>query len=282
MPIVVPAGAVNAPPPVSATSADGVLSAQVDATYAGVLLHADFSAGVAPYPKWIRFLRGAVRVRSGDPARSPGASGIAYDHEAPLGVQTSWTAVPIYADESEGTPSDPVTLTTPAVGSSQVWIKSTVDPGLSMLLDAYIPELEPAIAGTFDPQVIPGAQFMTGPLSARVEQGGTLTVQTDTPARRRKLRLLLDAAPLFVQIDPTADIDDLYCIPGATVEAYAYGGFDSARRIPIPLVPIARPPTIDAPLYIPGNSNDTLAAQLATYDDVAAAYASYDAIVGVS
>lgn len=262
----------------------GQVTVYTDSTVAGESWWIDDVTVEQLSPHNIRFQRGDGQwVRSGDPARSPGASAIAYDHEAPLGQQTSWTAVPIFADGTEGAPSGPVTLTTPDVPRVRrnVWVKAINDPGLSMPLLAVMPLPTFARAGRLSLSDIPDSQYPAGPYDVPSARKTEMTVLTETAADHEAVEALFTSGPVLVQQRGDFGQRDRYYLPGDLTEAPVARMDSGARQWTVALSEIARPATIDAPLYIPGHSFDDLAT-VGTYNDVAAAYDSYDAIVGVT
>lgn len=276
MPIPIDTTVVQPPPPESETSSDGILTVHSDNGNAGVLLYADFSA-LVPTPTRVRFFRDGLPVRSGDAAWTSDGHAVAYDHEVPLGTSSSWWATPVNADGTDGAPSAAASLTVPWIGNpSEVWLKSLLDPDTSMRL----------VAATFEEQGRPTRTTQTPILGASLDAGSwdvtgglaaTLSLKTDTREQYEALTELLNGQPLLLQAHPEdAGIPaNLYIQPVSDIAAArrVETGFGWAKRLwPVQLVEVQRPTTVDSPLIIPGLSWETVAAQYASWDALAAAY----------
>lgn len=246
------------------------MSAKVDATNAGVLLKADFTAATQ-LPTKVRFTRGdGLVVMSGDPAWAPGGIAVAYDHEARPGQANSYYAVPIYPDDSEGDASQTVAVGVPwSVDDSQVWLKCPTDAGISLCLRAatfaedgrpFRTSVTPIIGSTLPMSTAD----LTGGLS------GTLTVRTDTKAEYDAvLRLFAAGDILLVQAHPDlGGIPEMYVRPMDRLASqrmvetgYGWG----KRSWAVQVSEVRRPSTAGAPLRIPVN----------TYAAVKGRYGSY-------
>jgi hypothetical protein len=285
LPIIVNPSFVPPAPPATATSSDGRLTATLHPDWAGVLLKADFSSLGTP-PVKVRFLRDGDRVRSGDPAWAPGGIAVAYDPEPTLGVASSWTAVPIFADGSLGTASAVATLDVPEPADlSTGWIKP-----LGALQLAFLARLAGADEGgrtmrtELDDAL--GSPFPVG--SWDVPSGLTITVavRTDTAEEYDALVAALSAGPVLYQGADAAGIPrNLYALPTGTIAADRMAGAEvgfgwAYRRWNVTLTEVQRPATIDSPLVIPGLSWDTVAADYASWTAVAADKASWTALLG--
>lgn len=281
MPIIVDPTIANPPAPVVTTSPDGVVTARLDSAHAGVLLTADFSE-LTPTPYQVRFLRDGVSVRSGDPAFSPGGYATAYDHESPLGGTSSWTAVPLYRDGSEGAQSQAVALALPDLSCGlDVWLKCIADPGLSMLL-ALRGEPTFGEESRLNLAAIPGARFPAGSWDVRTPSPRDLTFRVTGREQRDKFLALIDQGPVLVQCKQLYGVDDFYAMPGNLQESYLIGARDPRRNMALQLHPIRRPATIDAPLFIPGRSYDETHKIAGTYTIRTATWPAYDDVVAVS
>lgn len=266
MPIILASGWSNPAPPATATSPDGVLTVTADAANGGVLLRADFS-GLATHPKYVRFLRGSERVRSGDPARSPGGHAVAYDAEAPLGGTSTWTAVPLDADEEPGTSSAGASLLVPApTGSRTLWVKSLDRPSLSMAVTLLRPLPSVSRGARVALHEVPGDTYPGGSWDVRSARQVSLQALTATLAERDQMWALLDSGILLVQGIEAWGLGGLYALPGDVDEAYVGSVMSDQRRIwTIPLAEQRRPATLDSPLYVPGKSYGDSLAAAATY-----------------
>jgi hypothetical protein len=266
MPIVVNPAIGNPPLAVSATSSDGVLSAYLDADHAGVLLSADFSA-LPTVPIKVRFYRGGTLVRSGDAAWAPGGVAVAYDHEAPLGAASQWTAVPIFVDGTTGSTSAPVTLTVPDMSDDvDCWVKPINDPGLSVAFPVYTDEIVVSHSARVQSYAIPGRALPVGTYDRRTPAPVSITLRTTTHDEKDALNAALDTGPVFVQLRGSYGIHDFYAIPGDNTENYFLGMYSPERDVATNFLPCDRPPTLDAPLFIPGHSWDEQLALAPTWD----------------
>lgn len=271
MPIVVDPTFVPPAPPASVTSADGILTATVDQPHAGVLLKADFSA-LTPAPIAVRFLRGDAPVRSGDTAPAPGGIAVAYDHESPLGQPSSWTAVPVFADGTEGPPSQPVAVTVPEIADPQrcVWLKSPTDPDVSRQVWLETPpdltrEASTSLTGAV------GSRFPVGSWDVRGGYATSFAVVTESPRERADLEALLDTGPLLYQCSQTVDLPDFWFLPGDVSWTWVGPVGQEVRQWTIGVTEIARPSTVGASLRIPGNSCADLLDAYPTCADLLAA-----------
>lgn len=288
MPIVVDPSIGNPTPPTSATSSDGKLTAYLDSAHAGVLLKGDFST-LSTKPVKIRFYRGTTLVRSGDAAWSPGGIGVAYDHEAPLGTSCAWTAVPIFADGTTGTSSTAATLTTSAMADDvDCWVKPIADPGKAVAFSVHTDQIEISWSARTQSYAVPGRRLPIGTYDKRTPNAPSITLRTKTKADKDNLNKALDLGPVLVQLRNTASsevaaygIDDFYAIPGDSTERYFLGMFSQLRDIPSTFLPCDRPPTLDAPLIIPGTSWDEQFALAPTWNARLSTWATWNAAIGL-
>ncbi|MGZ4521943.1 MAG: hypothetical protein ACXVXO_00785 [Mycobacteriaceae bacterium] len=279
-PIVVDPSFIPPPPPATATSSDGYLTAMLDPAWAGVILKADFTS-LSALPVKVAFWRDGQKVRSGDTTWAPGGVAVAYDHEAPLGVSSGWTAVPVNADGTLGTASTVAVLTVPnpAAASTNVWLKSTVQPSLSRQVWVETPPQIGMGANLTLTRAL-GSAYPVGSWDARSGYATQFALVTTTAQQRLDLQSLLDSGPLLYQSASTVDLEDFFSLPGDVTWDYISGAADPSRRWTITVTQIARPATVDAPLVIPGLSWDTVAGSYASWTALAAAKASWTAVLG--
>lgn len=286
MPIVT----VTAPPvapPVTSSSTDGYLTVTVDGTNGGVLLQADFSS-LPTVPRKVRFVRDTIDgegpVRSGHDAWAPGGYAIAYDAEAPLGVVSTWRAIPIYGNAgiyTDGVASASASVIPPDLDTYQdFWLKSISNPTLSIRLRSTIPNPEFNLAGSDALVDIPGSELQAGSWNVPKRQPVTYTFKTATAAERNAVLAVLRAGPVLVQCLRLYDISDGYFLMGSVKESYAVGAFDPRRHIEVTFKPVSRPPTEGAPLYVPGRSYADFDAAFLSYAQEDAAFPSYAAMAG--
>jgi hypothetical protein len=264
----------------SATGSDNILTVTTDPTYAGVWLKADFS-GLSPQPLQVRFTRGAgVTVRSGDPAWAPGGLAYAYDHEAPLGAASVWTATPIWQDGTVGSDSVSVAVVVdPMDGEVDCWIKPLGNADKALGLQVHTDRIEESYDARVQVVDVLGRGLPAASWDKRRMAAMSITLRTATKAQKGSLLGALDEGPLLVQLNPVYGIDDFYAVPDASTLRYFQGMWSAQRDIPTSFVPIARPATIDAPMRWPGKSYAAVSLPLATYAGRTSAYATYQAVL---
>lgn len=220
-----------------------------------------------------------VPVRSADLAWALDGAGQAYDHEAPLGVAVVYTATPQYADGSWG-PSSSLGLVVPAPAPAQtkdLWLKSVEEPGLSMRV-MYGPAQGTTSAArqeTADRTGTPYTAVAYDTAAAPAE-----SVQVDVLAEDIvRFRRLIRSGVLLAQVRPGYLIPDRFFVPGEVGEVPTGKlGSTGGYTVTFDIVPIERPATAGQPMRAPGWSYDALAGAFATYDAVTASYPSYAAL----
>lgn len=278
MPIIIDPSLPEPTPPTVVTGPDGVLTATVDAANAGVLLVADFTA-MSPQPTRARFYRNnpdgtTVLVRSGDPARAPGGTAVAYDDEAPLGVGVSWYAAPMAtADSVEGAPCDAVALEVPApaggVNDPGTWAKCLDDPNLSRQIKVQSwPEFDydQGVASTRPL----GSSFPVADLTYPGGSAtGTLTVLVADEAEETAVRAVFASGVVLTQSRPDYNRADRYWLAtGVKVSRISPRVQVTYRSLAVDLQQVDRPDTAGQKLRIPGRS----------YADRLAAYPTFDTV----
>lgn len=301
-PIIVDPSFVPPPPPTSVTSSDGVLTATLDPAWFGVTLKANYSGGAAlgyglagygsgpygdplssggPSPVKVAFYRDGVPVRSGDMAWAPGGVAIAYDHEAPLGVASSWTAVPHFSDGTTGAESSAAVLTVPnpVAGKTGVWLKSVEQPSLSR---AVWLETAPKVglSGNVSLNGALGSRYPVGSWDVRSAYTTSFALVTETAQQRADLEALLDSGPLMFQTGTSVDVADFYFLPGDVSWEFVSAASDATRRWTVAATQIARPATVDSSLLMPGLSWASTAATYASWSTLTGAKASWAALLG--
>lgn len=270
MPLIVDPTVPNPPAIQTASSPDGVVTATSDPTHVGVKLRANFS-DLSPTPFQIELWRDDVKVRSGDPAWSPGGIGIAYDHEAPLAAVSSWRAVPLFRDGTSGAPSASVALAIPEMDDdADCWVKPLADPGKSVALQLHNGDITPAWAGRVNVTPIPGRALPSVTWEARSPAPITLTLRTDTHAELQALNDALALGPVLVQTRSIYGLPDFYAVATDSTAPYFVGSWSALRDVAVTFQPCPRPATLDAALFIPGRSfgehiTGTFTTRLATW-----------------
>lgn len=277
MPIIIDPSIANPPPPQVAVSPDGILTARSDPTNGGVLLEAQFPGSVGTWPHEVVFERvDGTRVRGGDPALSPGGFAVAYDREAPIGATTAWRAYPVpfhHRGEPEalGEPSDPVALqVTSAAGL--VWLKA-IDSASAIAVQPVqpMPVWRRPISHTL--YRVPGSRYPSGAYGRRQAVTGTFTFVTVTLEQRAGVISFFDeGGPLLWQCHPMFGESDMFVLAGDLDETYAAAGDHPKRLWSVELTQVARPATVDSPLFVPERSYDEIAAQVSSHDEATAVW----------
>ena len=276
MAVVVDPLAPNPTPSASVTSSDGFLTVTVDPAFGGALLQAHFSS-LNPDPFAVMFVRGdGLRVRSGDSRRSPGGYATAYDHEAPLGETSSWTAIPLDRDGVAGTSSTGAAVALPDPTGSRLWVNSIDSPSLSMLLTVTAPVVSWSHQGRVSFATVPGNPYPAGSWDVPAAREGSLAFLTSTLAERDSLVALLASGPLLLQAKSAWGWGQCYVLPTGYEEGSGPSGVQDVRRMwAVSVTEIARPATLDCALFIPGKSYADTLVLAATYTASAATWPLY-------
>jgi len=273
-------------PPVESMSPDGILTVRRDDAWGGVYLIADYP-GVTPKPQRVRIVRvgsdGAeAPVRGGDLAWSPGGIAVAYDHEAELGVSSSWYAYPVSAAGVVGARSLGAGMAIPEPEPPRdVWLKSVTRPGLSRrVIVTSWPSLEYSDRQQrFDVLGAAAPVMSVDEWSLATSQVTLLTETLDE--REALLALLRSTSVLLVQSRHEYGRPDAYWVPGKFSEEMVGRAGDPGRTWTVEVTQVDRPPTVDAPLRIPGRTYADSAVMWPTYADRSATGQSYrDVTVG--
>ncbi len=281
MPMIVDPSAPHVTPPAVVVSPDGWLSAVVDDQWAGVLLGYQADSGLPDLAdvRKVRIVRqdpGAaapVPVRSADAAWAIEGVGAAYDHEAPLGVAVVYTATPIYADGSTGPSSSlAVTLGVPE-RPADVWIKSLDEPDLSARVTVTSwPQLQ--WASRIDSTDVVGSPFPATSQDVYAAASSDITIDAEGSQVEVLRALLTTPGVRLVQTRADNQRSDqfvLFSSPAEAVDATP----DGPRTFTASVLQVARPDTAGQPMRIPGWSYDALAAAYASYDAVTATFSTY-------
>lgn len=286
MPMIVDPAAPHITPPARVVSPDGYLAAVVDVQWAGVVLAYDAtSAAAAPNIRRLRVTRqdpgGGVpaAVRSADPAWAVDGAGTAYDHEAPLGVPVAYTAVPVYADGTEGGASSvSVTVPAPAPGTRDLWLKSLDEPGLSLRV-MLTARPEPVSAGRQSSADILGSPYRALAYDTHGAEARQVTVDVP-PEQVDGMRALLRSGILLAQVRPGYQWPDAYFVPSDISGPTPTGrlGASGGYLFGFTIEPIGRPATADQPMRMPNWSWNTVAEQFGTFDAVVGSYPTWAAL----
>lgn len=263
----------------TATGTDNVLTVTTDPTFAGVYLRADFSA-LNPQPLQVRFTRGGVTVRSGDPAWAPGGVAYAYDHEAPLGGISVWTATPIWRDGTFGSASVSVAVVVEPMGVDlDCWLKPLGNADKCLGLQLHSDEIEESREGRTQITDVLGSVLPAAAWDRRRPAALSLTMRTSTKVEKDSLLSALDEGPVLVQLNPLFGIDDFYAVPDGSSLRYVQFPLSQLRDVPTSFIPISRPATVDAPMRWPGKSFAAISGPFAIYANRQSAYPTYRSVL---
>lgn len=286
MPMIVDPDAPPVEPPATVASPDGWLRAAVDASWAGVVLAVDYTAGTplagAVDVRKIRITRqdpgapAGVPVRGADTAWAVEGVGQAYDHEAPLGVGVTYTCRPQYADGTWGPESSlGIEVTAPAP-VADVWIKSLDEPGISARVTVTSwPQL--AWESRIDQAPIAGSPFPAASQDVYGAASSDITLDAAGSAIETVRTLLTTPGVRLLQTRPDYRRPDTFVLFGSPAEALDAGP-DGSRTFTASVLQVGRPDTQGQRMRMPGWSYDALAEQFATYDAVASSYPTYQSL----
>jgi hypothetical protein len=271
VPIIIDPGVGPPDPPVEVVSPDGILTARRDDPWAGVLLIANYAAD--PTVAQVRFIRvGAdgeeTPVRGGDVSWAPGGVAVAYDHEAPLGVSSSWYADPIGWGGTVGDRSDGAALTPPEPSvPKDVWLKSLTDPALSMKV--VVLSWPTLTYGERQQRYdVLGSSSPVMRVDAWSLATSSVTLETSTLEERTQLlELLQSGTTLLAQTRLDYGRPDTYWVPGSISESLPGPAYDPHRTWEVPVTAVDRPATVGTPTRIPGRSYDDSGESWPTYAD---------------
>lgn len=278
MPFIVPAGTTLPPAPTVVVSMDGILTATLDAAFAGVQLFASFDEAVT-----VRFSRqDGTPVRSGSPAPAIAGEALAYDHEMPLGVATAWTATAFDGDGNVIETSDPVTVTVPAqTAITDVWLKSVTNPSLSLKALAVngVPSMTYSARQSFSDVV--GSAYPVGSFDVWSAGSSDWVFLVQSAAERAQLMECLESGVVLVQTHPLMDFDDMYLLAGDITRSYAGSALQVDQIIGASLTQVERPSVEGSPLLQPGRTWRWVVDHFDTWDTLKAAYGSWLGVAGL-
>ncbi|MFJ9113026.1 hypothetical protein [Streptomyces sp. NPDC102283] len=219
----------------------------------------------------------ATPVRSADPAWAVDGVGTAYDHEAPLGVPIAYTATPLYADGTEGTPSAlSITVPAPPAGHRDVWIKSVDEPGLSALVTVWSwPEL--TWEARIDSAAVQGSPYSVAAQDLYSAPASTMIIGAEGSQIPALERLLTTPGIRLIQTRPDYYRPDQFVMVGGVQQSLDSTPTES-RSYQFSVVPVARPATAGQPMRMPNWSWDQVAAQFGTFDAVVGSYPTWAAL----
>jgi hypothetical protein len=224
----------------------------------------------------VRFYRqDNTPVRSGSPSPAVGNQALAYDNEAPLGVD-SWFAVAYDSDGEIVVTTDYVTLTVPAqVNTSDVWLKSVSDPTLDVLAKAVneVPAMTYSARQSFSDVI--GSPFPVGSFDVWSAGDTEWTFLVNSTEERQKLIKCLQSGVILVQPHPTEDFEPMYVLAGDITRTYVGSNVQKAQTVEVSFTQVERPSAENAALAIPGRSWQTVKEQYADWQAVNDSYPSW-------
>lgn len=272
-------------PDVPVTSSDGKIRATPRTSLGSVSLRVVLASNTTRATIWRDDATSGRRVvvRTGDSMRTPGGSGIAFDHEAPPGSVLTYTVIP--ADGTgAGVVSTGATVRTAAIPTIAAWVKDPHYPANSLLVTAqtvFRPSSRQRRQGVFDIIGRTNPVVVTDSLGART---GDVVLLSLSRADRVKVRRLLDTSLLLIQLNPTLDEPDRFVSVATDSEDYIGPRLGGVTNWTLGTVEVDRPSTVGAPLMIPGQSYADFANTYATYQIASAAFAGrtyLDVIEGI-
>ena len=248
------------------TSSDGHCGTRLHTAWASVLIWTDLTGART-------VLRNGVTIGS-----IPAGGIVYYDHYPPLGANAS------YQVSNGSTTSTTAVQPIPADAQHRTWLKSAVNPNLSLAVSTAIGPL-PEVAQTQELGVfkIRGASapfVIFGDFSTRQT---TIQVRARSAAQRDGVLALLAAeAPFYYQPDALAQEGPMWCAATGVKRDMVPGGPNPWWEMSIPVMEVAAPSLTGT--IIPGWGWDNVKATWATSNALRSANATGLALIqyGVS
>ncbi len=257
--------------------ATSAATAYCDGAQAGCYWTGAADASVSRRPAYtqltVRRADGTI-VRGLDNAVAPGGIGKGYDHEAPLGSAVVYSAS---LSNGYGTLSSLTASATITAPSGSIWLKHLRTPAISV--SAVVRDL-PTIENDIPTGILSvlGARFPAAQGDAEKGDTGTISILTDTAAKRQALSALLTAGgagPYLMQMPSAWDEPDRYVmILNRSRARLTRPGADPYRITSLPFVQVARPATTGSTVTIPGKSYADSTAALPLYSNRTGTYGS--------
>ena len=252
------------------TSSDGHCTVRMHTSWASVLVWTDLTGTIS------------VRRNGVDLATLATGRQIYYDHfYSPLGGTDTYTVT------NGTTTSTGAAITIPTHPQHWTWLKSGVDPNLSLPIpQAPLGDISwPKRGGVFDIIGAPAPFVIEAGLGAR---RWPFTWWTTVAATRAKLLALMSAGPFYVQVDPRAEEPDMWATvrPGSAVQVSRRGSAQPnvGWLISAELIETDQPAASKLGNIIPGWGWDNVMDYWGTWDAVKAACPTWKYLVqaGVS
>lgn len=252
-------------------------TAYCDGSQAGCYWTGAAGASVSRRPAYtqltVRRADGTI-VRGLDNAVAPGGIGKGYDHEAPLGSAVVYSAS---LSNGYGTLSSLTASATITAPTGSIWLKHLRTPAISV--SAVVRDL-PTIENDIPTGILSvlGARFPAAQGDAEKGDTGTISILTDTAAKRQALSALLTAGgagPYLMQMPSAWDEPDRYVmILNRSRARLTRPGADPYRITSLPFVQVARPATAGSRVAIPGKSYADSSSALPLYSNRTGTYGS--------
>jgi len=253
------------------TSADGRLLAILDPDRCGVRLMVT-DAGTDQ----VQLLRDGELIYSGDPMRTPGGAGIAYDGLAPLDGDVVYAA-----GMADGTVIASVAVHTAGLPAEWGLVTPLDDQALAVRLRtvASTPTLKRAARQKLS--LSPASTLNAGGWDLPAEDGQDWTWlcglidQSDAIGERDRLMAALTCGPVYWRPEASIGFSSMWALPG-DVEATRQG---DVWLVSSTLTPVRPPSTLDLPAWAPGYTYADLLKR-GTFADVLAGATNYSSLVG--
>jgi hypothetical protein len=237
-------------------SSDGHCTVRLHTDWASVLVWTDLTGTIT------------IRRNGVDIATMTTGRQIYYDHYfSPLGSTATYTVT------NGSTTSTGAHITVPSHPRRWTWLKSGIDPNLSLPVGNLPLEdiTWPKRGGAFD--ILGGGTFtIEGGLGMR---RWPFTFWTDAMATRTQLLALFDAGPFYVQTDPSTHETDMWATvrPGSDVQSHRVGRVlpNAVLQVSAELVECPQPAAASLGNIAPGWSWDHAKALWASWDATKAA-----------
>lgn len=171
-----------------------------------------------------------------------GEGGLAYDYEAPIGIEVSYRARDRYVLASGLTSVSDWVETTGSWESALPWLKHPTDPdrSLRVKIHSYPGAKRAARQGVFQPL---GEAEAVAVSDTPGPEAGTLVLRTDTDPERDELSALLaEQVPLLLQVPPQDHEPDRWLAVGDTSrDRWADKAFVAENKIELAWTDVARP-----------------------------------------
>lgn len=277
MPIVATPTAFPPSDPTDSTSPDGHIRAVVDPLYGGVKLLVDYTLydPTLPQPLANPFACTLYRetpdgeittVRGGNPYANYAGKGRLYDQEGPLDTLTTYWAVPMLADGTDGPPCAGVQVRTSSPYPG-MWLVSPTQPG-SSILSYSSSSRDGTYAGNSDLQKVLDSPYPAVTLEVGSSLTQTMTLYTFTQAQAVAAKALFDQRIFFRKATSWEQPDGWFVIQDVQRAAAVSVKGQGCLMWTLSLTEIERPATDGQFVSIPGATFRDRLAQYAKFSNV--------------